>query len=121
LVVPLCPLSSKAGCTRTTHSHRTWGAFGGRRHAPDQVSFSIPADPDPKTRKEQAGMAQGTVKWFNDAKGYGFITQDDGPDVFVHYSSIQIDGYKSLAEGERVSFEVVDGNKGPQASNVAKL
>lgn len=66
-------------------------------------------------------MIQGTVKWFNDAKGYGFITQDDGPDVFVHYSAIQIDGYKSLNEGERVSFEVSQGSKGPQASNVAKV
>ncbi|ABA87462.1 cold shock DNA/RNA-binding protein [Syntrophotalea carbinolica DSM 2380] len=66
-------------------------------------------------------MIQGTVKWFNDAKGYGFITQDDGPDVFVHYSAIQVDGYKSLNEGERVSFEVSQGSKGPQASNVAKV
>lgn len=64
---------------------------------------------------------QGTVKWFNDAKGYGFITQDDGPDVFVHYSAIQIEGYKSLAEGQRVCFEVTQGNKGPQATNVAKV
>jgi CspA family cold shock protein len=64
---------------------------------------------------------QGTVKWFNDAKGYGFITQDDGPDVFVHYSAIQIEGYKSLAEGDRVRFEVTEGNKGPQATNVAKV
>jgi CspA family cold shock protein len=77
----------------------------------------------PEQRKEQAGMIQiqGTVKWFNDAKGYGFITQDDGPDVFVHYSAIQIDGYKSLAEGDRVRFEVTQGNKGPQATNVAKV
>ncbi len=65
-------------------------------------------------------MAEGTVKWFNDAKGFGFITQDDGPDVFVHFSTIQGDGFKSLAEGERVTFDVEDGPKGLQASNVVK-
>ncbi len=65
-------------------------------------------------------MAEGTVKWFNDAKGFGFITQDEGPDVFVHFSTIQGDGFKSLAEGERVTFDVEDGPKGLQASNVAK-
>ncbi|PLX94699.1 MAG: cold-shock protein [Desulfuromonas sp.] len=66
-------------------------------------------------------MAEGVVKWFNDAKGFGFIQQDGGPDVFVHFSSIQGDGFKSLAEGQRVSFEVTQGQKGPQASNVNKL
>ncbi|MDG5469053.1 cold-shock protein [Deltaproteobacteria bacterium IMCC39524] len=65
-------------------------------------------------------MAEGTVKWFNDAKGFGFITQDEGPDVFVHFSTIQGDGFKSLAEGERVTFDVEDGPKGLQASNVVK-
>lgn len=66
-------------------------------------------------------MAEGTVKWFNDAKGFGFISQDDGPDVFVHFSSIQGEGFKSLAEGERVTFDVEDGPKGLQASNVKKV
>jgi CspA family cold shock protein len=65
-------------------------------------------------------MAEGTVKWFNDAKGFGFISQDDGPDVFVHFSTIQGDGFKSLAEGERVTFDIEDGPKGLQASNVVK-
>ncbi len=66
-------------------------------------------------------MPQGTVKWFNDSKGYGFISQEDGKDVFVHHQAIQTEGFRSLAEGERVEFEVVDGPKGPQAANVRKL
>ncbi|MBN2646027.1 MAG: cold-shock protein [Desulfuromonadaceae bacterium] len=66
-------------------------------------------------------MAQGSVKWFNDAKGFGFIEQDGGPDVFVHFSAIQSEGFKSLAEGDRVEFEITDGQKGPQAANVHKL
>jgi cold shock protein len=66
-------------------------------------------------------MAEGTVKWFNDAKGFGFIEQDGGQDVFVHHSAIKADGFKSLSEGERVSFEVVDGQKGPAAQNVVKI
>lgn len=65
-------------------------------------------------------MAQGTVKWFNDSKGYGFITTDEGKDVFVHFSAIAGDGFKTLAEGQKVSFDVVDGEKGPQAANVHK-
>jgi cold shock protein len=64
---------------------------------------------------------QGVVKWFNNTKGYGFIGRDDGPDVFVHYTAIVGDGYKTLNEGETVEFEIVQGGKGPQASNVAKL
>ena len=65
-------------------------------------------------------MAEGTVKWFNDSKGFGFISQEEGEDVFVHYSSIESDGFRSLAEGDKVSFEVSQGEKGPQASNVRK-
>ena len=65
-------------------------------------------------------MVEGTVKWFNDAKGFGFIEQEGGKDVFVHHSAIQSDGVKSLQEGERVSFDVVDGAKGPSAANVVK-
>ncbi|MCX5715724.1 MAG: cold shock domain-containing protein [Candidatus Omnitrophica bacterium] len=66
-------------------------------------------------------MTKGTVKWFNDQKGYGFITPEDGKDVFVHHSSIQGDGFKTLAEGQQVEFEITKGPKGDQATNVVKL
>lgn len=62
----------------------------------------------------------GVVKWFNNAKGYGFIGREGGPDVFVHYSAITIEGYKSLQEGDQVEFEIAQGQKGPQAANVVK-
>ncbi|CAN5280108.1 MAG: cold shock domain-containing protein [Gemmatimonadetes bacterium] len=66
-------------------------------------------------------MPKGRVKWFNDAKGYGFIEQEAGDDVFVHFTAIQSDGFKTLAEGQEVEFEVNDGKKGPQATSVLKL
>ncbi|HIR97211.1 MAG TPA: cold shock domain-containing protein [Candidatus Merdisoma faecalis] len=66
-------------------------------------------------------MSKGTVKWFNNQKGYGFISDEQGNDVFVHYSGINMDGFKSLEEGQAVEFDVVEGEKGPQATNVTKL
>ncbi len=66
-------------------------------------------------------MANGTVKWFNESKGFGFITQENGPDVFAHYSEISGNGFKSLVEGDDVSFDVIQGDKGPKATNIVKL
>jgi CspA family cold shock protein len=71
-------------------------------------------------KKEVRSMAQGTVKWFNDAKGYGFISQESGDDVFVHFNAIQAQGFKSLSEGDKVEFEITKGPKGLQAANVRK-
>ena len=70
--------------------------------------------------KKGFSMANGTVKWFNEQKGFGFITEDGGKDVFVHFSSIKQDGFKTLQEGDRVTFDITQGPKGPQASNVIK-
>ena len=78
----------------------------------------------PATRTQgRTNLAQytGTVKWFNNAKGYGFIGRADGPDVFVHYSAITSEGYKSLQENDQVEFEIAEGQKGPQAANVVKV
>jgi CspA family cold shock protein len=77
----------------------------------------------PKGTRYEGGleMSEGTVKWFNDSKGFGFIQQEGGKDLFVHHSAIQGEGFKSLAEGDRVSFDVVAGQKGPAAENVRKL
>jgi len=72
-------------------------------------------------RKEDVSMTNGTVKWFNDHKGFGFIEQEDGPDVFVHHSAINANGFKSLNEGDRVTFDIEQGQKGPAAANVTVI
>ncbi len=71
--------------------------------------------------KKEAHLMQGTVKWFNADKGYGFIESSEGGDVFVHFSAIQGEGFKTLEEGQSVEFDVVEGNRGPQAANVVRL
>jgi len=87
----------------------------------ERPKFAQKIVPKEEQKKEESKMAEGTVKWFNDSKGFGFIEQDNGPDVFVHFSQIQGDGFKSLAEGDRVSFEVTQGQKGPQSANVRRI
>jgi len=74
-----------------------------------------------KNFRRNKEMTKGTVKWFNTQKGYGFITKEDGDDVFVHYSAINSEGFKNLEEGQQVEFEVQEGNKGPQAANVTVI
>jgi CspA family cold shock protein len=87
--------------------------------------FLVPFSTDAIKRQQHVGRRTmritGKVKWFNNAKGYGFIERDGGSDVFVHYSAIQGDGFRSLEEGQAVEFEIVDGPKGPQAGNVTKI
>src|SRR5271167_4013090 len=76
---------------------------------------------DSGERSSIVSQYRGQVKWFNNAKGYGFLGREGGPDVFVHYSSIQNDGYKSLKEGDEVEFDIIEGAKGPQADQVVRL
>ena len=88
----------------------------GKPQAPVLGFRPVVGGPPPRTKEER--LAQGTVKWFSNEKGYGFIARADGEDVFVHYSAVQGDGYKTLNEGQEVEFDVVDGPKGEQAANV---
>ena len=93
---------------------------GFARHHAVQDSLSQ-AVQDRFTPQEAARMARGKVKWFNDAKGYGFIEQEGGEDVFVHFSAIQMEGFKTLAEGQEVEFEIKTGDKGLHAANVQRV
>jgi CspA family cold shock protein len=99
--------------------------------SPKSSVLAITGEPSPVTavrpyptlgarKQEVVAQFKGKVKWFNNAKGYGFIGREDGPDVFVHYSSIQLDGYKTLKEGDDVEFDIVQGQKGPQADSVIR-
>lgn len=94
-----------------THNGKKWSRCS------DQ---EISRDGPDTFRGAHVDRLKGTVKWFNNAKGYGFIGREDGPDVFVHYSAISSEGYKSLQENDVVEFEIVQGTKGPQAANVSK-
>jgi len=87
-------------------------------HTPAILNEVVPGEP---RIARSSKMVEGTVKWFNDAKGFGFIEQDGGKDVFVHHTAIKAEGFKSLQEGARVQFDVVDGAKGPAAENVIQL
>jgi cold shock protein len=91
-------------------------AVAGRRESAQKKQAAGSA-----SQKRSSDVAEGTVKWFSNDKGYGFISQSDGEDVFVHYTAIQSDGYKSLEEGQAVEFEVTQGPKGKQAANVRVL
>ena len=109
-LIPFLPSSGRPVFCRDCYQSRRPVTVGSGR-APMRRSSSLPSN----------GRLHGAVKWFNASKGYGFIQTADGEDVFVHFSAIQSDGYRSLTDGDRVEFDVVDGGKGKQAANVTKV
>jgi CxxC-x17-CxxC domain-containing protein len=108
-MVPFVPSSSRPVYCRNCYQSRKPGAPASRAH------------PAPARVESSNGRSQGAVKWFNASKGYGFIQTEEGEELFVHFSAIQSDGYRSLTDGDRVEFDVVDGSKGRQAANVVKV
>jgi CspA family cold shock protein len=114
--VPFMPTSGRPVLCRDCFGAQRGGGMGGGRPS----GGSRPSRPSAPTGPSE-GRVQGAVKWFNDAKGFGFIAADSGEDVFVHFSSIASEGFRSLAEGDRVEFDMVSGPKGKQAANVTRL
>ena len=127
-LVPFAPTAGRPvycrDCFAQQNGRRSPGGAGrssGPRHASMSGSRPAAASGPRQTLVSAEGRAGGAVKWFNSSKGFGFIQSDSGEDVFVHFSAIQGDGYRSLTEGDRVEFDVVEGDKGKQAANVNKV
>jgi CspA family cold shock protein len=110
----------RAGLAPQGKGRKDCGLFFAPATSPELISGATWCRGPSKTGRRTMRIT-GKVKWFNNAKGYGFIERDGGSDVFVHYSAIQGDGFRSLEEGQAVEFEIVDGPKGPQAGNVTKI
>lgn len=127
-LVPFAPTAGRPvycrDCFQQQNGRRPPGGAGrssGPRHAPMSGPRHAPESGPNPTAVSAEGRSHGAVKWFNSSKGFGFIQADSGEDVFVHFSAIQGDGYRSLTEGDRVEFDVVEGGKGKQAANVTKV
>jgi CspA family cold shock protein len=117
-MVPFKPTNDRPVlCRSCFDAKRPAGARGAR----PQHSRGPRGAAAPPPRASSGGRVQGAVKWFNEAKGFGFIQQEGGEDIFVHFSAIRGDGFRSLTEGDRVEFDIVDGAKGKQAANVNKI